>query len=228
MKLMNKKMAGGIAAAAAGVATVLAMSGAAQATDPITITGGPDANFVGTNVEFTAFPSGQVLDCHSQPGAQFDLAGHVVNPGVPRAHSSVAGELDSLTATNCYNTTAGPTAVTPNGSWDIYITGDPASGTSVWPAELRGVSADVVAAGCAFVAEGPNNTPGVVAGTFDTGSQVFTPTSSNLTVNDPTPDPSGGTGMCAILDIWDGDPVAIDGYWTNIPPSGSTAIGISH
>ena len=212
-KLSIRTMAAGAFATAGLTTAVLAGTlGSAQATDPYTPNGGPDANFVGSNIEFTVSPSNAVLNCPT-----FNLAGEIENPGTPRAHSARAGFMNSLTASGCTNPQLGATTVTPTGTWEIYVTGD-ATGT-VWPARIGNVNANVDATTGACNLD----VTGSVDGTFDTATQVFTPTTSALVTENVV-----GLG-CDTLDIIDGDTVDItDGVWTNTPPAGSGPLTLTH
>ncbi|WP_408898325.1 hypothetical protein ACJ5H2_04245 [Nocardioides sp. R1-1] len=216
---MNKRinrLATGLAATAAATATVVSMSAtAAQAATSYTPTGGPGANFVGTNVSFTDIEAGQTLTCTT-----FNLSGSIINSGASRAYGVDGGTLGSLTSSGCTNPLAGPTTVTPVGTWTVAVTGD-ASGTS-WPARLKNVKATVTAANCTF------GVTGVVNGRFDDSTQKFTPNAgaSGLTIDGGAGAPTGS--MCVTLDLQPGDTVAVGGYWTNTPPAGSTALDISN
>jgi hypothetical protein len=212
-KSIRNLAAAAFATAGLSTAVLAGTLGSAEATDPYTPGGGPGANFVSNgSVTFTVDPSGTTATC-----TDFDLAGSITNPGTPRAHSAVAGTLGSLSASGCTNPQLGAISVVPNGTWNILVTGDP-TGTT-WPARLSNVSAtvDALQADCILTATGS------LDGTFNTATQVFTPTTSNLTVDG---DPVGSS--CAILDILDGDPVAVSGSWTNTPPSGSSGLTLTH
>lgn len=226
---MNKRIArltgGLVATAAAGAAVISMTTTAAQAATTYTPSGGPSANFVGTGVTFTAQPSGQTLTCST-----FNLSGSITSPGTSRAYSAQAGSLGTLTSSGCTNPIAGATTVTPVGTWKVAITGDQTS-AGVWPAKLYDVKAYVSAANCNFYAGGANDTTGtgtgtgVVTGSFNTTTQRFTPspTSTGLVISTP---PVGS--ICPILDIYEDDQVQVGGYWTNTPPSGSTALAIAN
>lgn len=175
-----------LATAAAGVgaaATVMAMSAPANAaTQPV--------NFEGNGIDFTAVQANQTLSC-----PEFDLAGtfdDVPNTGV----------LNNLTASGCTNPIAGPTSVTPNGTWN-FAAGSNISG-SVWNADITNITATVSAAGCVF------NVAGSVDGEFDTSNQTFEVTTSNVQISNT---PSGF--LCPILGVAEGQDIAIDGSWTN-------------
>ncbi|MDF1705604.1 MAG: hypothetical protein P1U38_12600 [Aeromicrobium sp.] len=206
MKLFNKRKTSGLVAAAAIVLTTLAMGSPAHAATTYTPSGGPGANFVGNSVSFTATAAGQTLTCST-----FNLAGTIVSPGASRAIGANGGNLGSLTSSGCTNPIAGSTTVTPTGTWGVTITGDEVG--SVSPARLTNVVATVSAAGCTF------NVGGVVNGSFNDSTQVFTPVSgaSGLTI---TSNPSGF--LCPILGLAKNQTIEVGGSWTNTPPSGST------
>lgn len=226
MKKRFNRLAGGlVATAAAGAAIVSMTTTAAHAATTYTPSGGPSANFVGTNVSFTAQPSGQVLTCTT-----FNLSGSITTPGTSRAYGAQAGSLGTLSSSGCTNPIAGATTVTPIGTWKVAITGDQTA-PGVWPAKLYDVKAYVSAANCNFYAGGASDTAGtgtgtgVVNGSFNTATQRFTPsaTSTGLVISTP---PVGS--ICPILDIYEDDTVQVGGYWTNTPPSGSTALAIAN
>jgi hypothetical protein len=221
MKKFPHRLATGAMATAAAATTVLAMSTtAAQAATTYTPSGGPGAKFVGTGVSFTAQPSGQTLTCTT-----FDLSGTITSPGSSRAYGAEGGSLGTLTSSGCTNPIAGATTVTPIGTWKVTITGDESS-SGVWPARIYNVRANVVAADCAFEAgDADNAAGGYVDGSFDEVSQRFTPSATSAGLEVAT-DPVGA--ICPILDIYKGDPIEVGGYWTNTPPSGSTALAIAN
>ncbi|MFJ9313579.1 hypothetical protein ACIRN4_05245 [Pimelobacter simplex] len=196
------------AALAVAVSLALAVGGAgpAQAVNPYKPSGGPALRFVVDmpGATFTVVPSGVTTTC-----TMFTLNGVVEAPGVGRMHTTRAGYLDTWTTGGC-----GSVVVTPTGTWDVMITGDP-TGTA-WPARLRNAAAHGAAAGCSFDAAGD------VIGTFDTGTQKFTATSSTLTL-------SGVTGpLCPLLDIAAGDGLDVVGTWTDLPPLGSGPFALGH
>jgi hypothetical protein len=184
MKLLNtKKLAMGLAAGAMAATTAMAVASPAHAAVvPV--------NFEGNGITFTAVQADQELNCPT-----FDLAGDfddVANTGV----------LDDLTADGCTNDIAGSTEVTPNGAWD-FATGSNIGGT-VWNADITNVTANVVAAGCDF------DVAGDVTGEFDTSTQSFVVTSSNVVIDNT---PVGF--LCPILGVAQGQDIEIDGSWTN-------------
>ncbi len=211
MKLFNKRKTSGMVAAAALVLTTLAMGSPAHAATTFTPSGGPNVNFVGNSVSFTATAAGQTLTCST-----FNLAGSVASPGASRAIGANGGTLGSLTSSGCTNPIAGATTVSPTGTWGVTITGDEVS--SVAPAQLTNVVANVSAAGCTFTVGG------VVNGTFNDSTQKFTPVSgaSGLKI---TSVPSGF--LCTILGVAKDQTIAVGGTWTNTPPSGSTNLLIA-
>ena len=203
-------LAGAFAPAVLVTALVASTAGSAQATDPYTPGGGPDLNLMSSSsIQFTVSPSGAQFNCST-----FNLAGIVENPGTPRTHSARAGFMNSLTASGCTN------PLILQGTWEIYVTGDPASATpTVWPTRLANVevNVDLFTGACNF------SFTGSIDGTFDTATQVFTPTSSALVTDNVV-----GVG-CNTLDIIDGDAVDItDGDWTNAPPAGSGPLTLTH
>ncbi|WP_229054377.1 hypothetical protein [Aeromicrobium sp. Leaf350] len=214
MKIMNRRVLGGLVAAAATTATVLAMSGPAQATNPYTPGGGPAADFRATNLTFTDVDAGATLECE-----QVNLGGSIVNPGSSRAHSAVAGELDDIEAVNCNNDYFGATSINLTGTWDFFVTGDPTGG--LWPVELRDVSANVAAVGCSFTAKGPGGTSGTISGTFNPVTQKFAVTGDNLEVN-------SAVGSCWIIGVGNGNDVEVAGTWTNVPPAGNSPFSLTH
>lgn len=211
---MNKRinrLTGGLIATGAATAAILSMTATgAQAATTYTPTGG-SANFVGSSVTFTDIEAAQTLTCTT-----FNLSGSVTSSGTSRAYGADAGTLGTLTSSGCSHPLAGPTTVTPSGTWTVAITGDK-TGT-VWPARLKNVTAQVHAANCDFTASG------VVNGKFDTSTQKFTPNSgaSGLTINGGAGAPTGS--MCVTLDLQAGDNVAVGGSWTNT----GTAVAITN
>ncbi|KRF19046.1 hypothetical protein ASG90_03970 [Nocardioides sp. Soil797] len=211
MKIRNRSIAGGLAAGALAVTSVMAMSTSAQAAaDDYTPNGGPEAAFIGSNVSFTATEAGQTLTC-----TQFDLSGTVTDPGTSRAFGDEAGSLGDLQSSGCTNPVAGATTVDPIGVWGVTITG--AEVGSVSPAQLTDVNAFVEAAGCSF------NVGGTVNGEYDDSTGVFTPGGSGLTISDV---PVGF--LCSILGVAQGQSIEVNGTWQNVPPAGSTAMTITN
>ncbi|MBM0124129.1 hypothetical protein [Pimelobacter simplex] len=216
MKNRTHRLATGLLATAAAASTVVAMTAtAAQAATTYTPTGGLSASFVGTSVSFTDIEAAQTLTCTT-----FDLSGSIISSGSSRPYGADGGTLGSLSSSGCTNPLAGATTVTPVGTWTVAVTGD-ATGTS-WPAQLKNVKATVSAANCTF------GVTGVVNGRFDDSNQRFTPASgaSGLTIDGGAGAPTGS--MCVTLDLQPGDTIAVGGYWTNTPPTGSAALDISN
>lgn len=214
-KRINRLTGGLVASAAAGAAVLSMTSTSAYAATTYTPTGGPNANFVGTSVSFTDIEAAQTLTCST-----FNLSGSIISSGSSRAYGADGGTLGTLSSSGCTNPLAGATTVTPVGTWTVAITAD-ATGTS-WPAQLKNVKATVSAANCTF------GVTGVVNGKFDDSNQRFTPNAgaSGLTIDSGAGAPTGS--MCVTLDLQPGDTIAVGGYWTNTPPSGSTALDISN
>lgn len=204
MKLFSKRRMPGLAAAAAITLSMLGMGLPAHAASDYTAGGGPDVDFVGSNLSFTIVQAMQAFNC-----PQVDLAGSVVDPGVSRPFGDLASSIDVQSFAGCTNPWIGSFAVTPTGVWDFAIVGNEVGTES--PAVLGNVSADVVAAGCAF------EVGGTVDGIFDDATQVFTPTTSDLTI---TSTPTGF--LCPILGVASGQDITVDGTWTNSPPAGSS------
>lgn len=191
-----------VASAAAGVAVLATTATGAYAATTYTPTGGSSVNFVGSGVSFTDIEVDQTLSC-----SKFDLAGSVTGSGTSRSYGTAAGNLGTLSTGGCSNALAGPTTVTPVGTWTVAITGD-ATGSS-WPARLDNVKANLSAANCTFAVSG------VVNGRFDDATQKFTPVSgaSGLTIDGGAGAPTGS--MCVTLDLQPGDTIRVDGSWTN-------------
>lgn len=198
------------------LAAVFAMSLPAYAASDYTPDGGPNVEFVGSNVAFTVDSTDQELDCPT-----FNLLGNVIDPGDSRAFGDDGLLLDDLAATGCTNPVAGPTDVTPHGDWKVAVTG-PETG-SVSPVNLHDVevTVDALSGACTF------DVVGNLDGTFDDASQVFDPSTSNLEVA-ATPAPNGP--LCELLGVEPGVHVSIDddAYWTNVPPSGSVDVEITN
>lgn len=200
----------------AALAAVFAMSLPAHAASDYTPNGGPEANFVGSNVAFTVDSTGQELDCPT-----FNLLGEVINPGVSRAFGESAGVLDQLEAIGCTNPLAGDTDVTPYGDWKIAVTGaETGSESPVTLSDIK-VTVNALSGACTF------DVVGSLDGIFDDSTQVFTPTVSNLEVAS-SPAPSGF--LCNVLGVAPGVHVSIDAntFWTNTPPAGNTDLDITN
>lgn len=200
----------------AALAAVFAMSLPAHAASDYTPNGGPQANFVGSNVAFTVDSTGQRLDCPT-----FNLLGNVTDPGVSRSFGESAGVLNDLTALGCTNVLAGPTDVTPHGEWKIAVTGPKDGSESPVTLSDIEVTVNALSGACEF------DVVKSLDGTFDDATQVFTPTVSNLEVAS-SPAPSGF--LCNTLGVAPGVHVSIDAdtVWTNTPPAGSTDLEITN
>lgn len=203
MHLIDVALTGIVAAAAL-------VTGPTQTAASFTPNGGPEVNFVGSDVSFRNVQAQQTLTCE-----QVDFAGAVLDPGTGRPYGDNAGLLDDLTADGCTNPLGGPTSVTLTGTPTVSITGDP-TGTK-WPAQLADVSASISVAGCSFTVKG------TVDGVFDTATQVVTPTSNTLTIVE---EPIGY--LCPIPGLAKDQTFEVEGYWTNVPPPGSGPLTIAY
>lgn len=183
-------------------ALLVGTAAAAQATS--TPNGGPDVNFIGTNVSFTPVGSSPIA-C-----APFDLAGSLVNPGSSRAFGDPTAVLNSFNTGSC----SGPGTVDPSGFWGFAVTGNP-TGT-VWPARLTDITASVDSTSCAY------EIAGEVDGVFNSASQTFVATSSDVQI---ATNPVGF--LCPILGVAQGQNIDVSGSWTNVPPSGSSPITLA-
>ena len=112
------------------------------------------------------------------------------------------GALDDVTFTDCTNPWWGDTDVTSTGTWD-FAAGSNVSG-SVWAADITNITANIVAAGCDF------DVAGSVTGEFDSSTQSFVVTSSNVVISNT---PSGF--LCPVLGVAQGQDIEFDGSWTN-------------
>lgn len=194
-----------LVALALATAVLSGGAGPAHAVNPYKPSGGPVLRFVvdSPGATFT-LPSGVTTTCTT-----FTLNGAVEMPGTGRAHTTRAGFLNTWTTGGC-----GSMTITPSGTWDVMITGDPAG--TVWPARLRNAAAHGTTSGCSFDAAGD------VVGTFDAATQKFTAIASTLTI-------SGVTGfLCTVLDILGGDRLDVSGTWTDTPPAGSGPFVLGH
>lgn len=194
----------GIALTTLITAAVL-MATPASASTTFTPDGGPEVNFVGTDITFTNIQADQELNCE-----QVDFAGTVVDPGETRVFGENAGALSSLTASGCTNDIGGLTDVDLVGSPTVSITAAP-NGTA-WPAQLNDVSAIISAPGCNFTVDGS------VDGVFDTATQVVTPTANTLTITEIT------GYLCQMLGLAKDQTFTVDGSWTNVTPAGSSPL----
>ncbi|XBB66179.1 hypothetical protein ABFU82_18985 [Nocardioides sp. WV_118_6] len=186
-----------------------------HAATTYTPTGGPIVRFVGTSVSFTDIEVSQTFGCTTSK-----MAGSVSSSGTSRAYHADGATLGTLEFLGCTNAQAGATAIAPSGTWTLAIIGDPVGQT--WPARLKNVSFGMLMTNCGFMVQGS------IGGRFNQYTQQFIPNTgpSGLTVLGGSHPPLGS--MCATLDIQPGDSIAVGGYWTNSPPSGSTALLISN
>lgn len=181
-----------------------------------TVTGGPDADFVGSGITLTDVDSSILppLTCLT-----FDLIGTVTNSGASRAYGAEAGSLGSLNASGCVG-------LVPVGAWKVAITGyvDGAN----WQARLSGIEVNVTAPGCSFPL-GAGTATDYVSGTFNDSTQVFTPNpgagpnASTLTISATPAGPN-----CTLYGVAQGDRASVAGTWTNTPPTGSTPLTITN
>ncbi|KAB2812661.1 hypothetical protein F9L07_13015 [Pimelobacter simplex] len=146
----------------------------------------------------------------------FTIAGAVDRPGVLRAHSEPAADVDTFAANRCWAPQWGYVQHDQVGTWKIQVTGDPVGTT--WPV----VVTDVLFRLAGHTVDCNYDTGGAIGGTFDTATQVFVPTSSSLTLRDVT------GSDCATLDLQSGDPVSLTGTWTNVPTAGDGPLSFSH
>lgn len=136
------------ALAAALLTAVVFSAGAgapAEAVGEYTPHGGPEINFVGSNVVFSVDSTGQATGCLT-----FDLLGELIDPGVSRTTGDYAGIVDDLTAIGCINPLSGDVDVTPHGEWGLAVTGPESS--SVTPVTLYGVelTANLLSGACTY------------------------------------------------------------------------------
>lgn len=195
-------------ALALGLVTTAAVE--ARAGTTYTPSGGPAVRLVGTMISITDVPAAQTITCQ-----QFDIAGTVHSPGAARGFGSPAVDLGALTYTLCTNPVMGWMPVTVDPGWTLDVTGQ-ANG-SVWPARVNNVVMRLAMANCDL------RLAGTMPGTFDTATQRFTPTftASTLVLT------SVVGSMCVTLDWQVGDQMSFGGYFTNVPPSGSTPLTLS-
>ncbi|MEV5001478.1 hypothetical protein [Nocardioides sp. LML1-1-1.1] len=181
----------------------------ARAGTTYTAAGGPSVRLVGSIVTITDVPAGQTIAC-----SQYDVAGRVIDPGAVRSHGTAAADLGALTS-QCVHPIVGNLTSTVDPGWTVDVTG-PANGTA-WPARLSGVRIRMVGVGCDLTFSG------TVPGTLDTATQRFTPTpaASTLVLT------AVAGGFCVPLDFQVGDQMSFGGYFTNVPPTGSTALSLS-
>lgn len=208
----------------------------ATAATTYTVSGGPTTNFVASvQPSGTTTPSpglhlqliepNQFISCTG-----FSLGGSVVSPGVSRAYGADAAGLGTLIANGCTNPVMGATTFTALTTPALTIIGDATGGR--WPARVKNVQWKVRWVNCTFYLSG------VINGSLDPATQVFTPAGNprtspaadgvpvGLTISD-TPAPPTGS-MCVTFDLQVGDSVAITGTFANTPPSGSTTLAVAN
>lgn len=159
---------------------------------------GAGVTFIGTGVGFTDIPAAQpVTSC-----TPFDMSGSVVSSGAYRAFGSPAVSLPTRTISGC----TGPATLTPSGTWNLTVTGDPNPARTVWPVRLTGVTLAFARASCSF------SMSGSIQGTFNEANQRFTPSAgaSGLTIST---NPVGS--LCVTFDFQQDDEIEVGGYWTN-------------
>ncbi len=178
-----KKLLIGLAAAVVVAVSALSATSPAQAAIvPIDLEGG--------GITWTIVQADQEFFCPT-----FDLAGDFDDV-------DNVGALDDVTFTDCTNPWWGDTDVTSTGTWD-FAAGSNVSG-SVWAADITNITANIVAAGCDF------DVAGSVTGEFDSSTQSFVVTSSNVVISNT---PSGF--LCPVLGVAQGQDIEFDGSWTN-------------
>lgn len=199
-------------AALATAATLVVASTPAHAATTYTPNGGPAVKLVGTGITLTDLPANQAFTCTAST-----LDGPVASPGTSRTYGSATAALTSTTGP-CTNAVVGPTTVTQLGSWSLGVTGDEVA-PGRWPARLDGVRLRMRSSSCDLTLEG------TVEGTFDEGTQRFTPRTgaSGLVIT-----AAGGTYCALVLDMRVGDEIEVGGHWTNVPPAGSTALTVDN
>ncbi|MEG9227514.1 hypothetical protein [Aeromicrobium sp. Sec7.5] len=211
MKTLAKRLASSMIAFTATLALAVAMSSPASAATTYTPGGGPNVNFVGSNVSFTFIQANQTWTCQT-----FNLAGSIASPGLSRAIGWNAANVGTLTSAGCSNVIMGPTTITPTGTWGMTVTGDALGST--WPVRITNVNATFSMNGCSF------QIGGVANGTFDVATQRFTPVgpASGLKI---VSTPAGF--ICPIIGVAKDQDIKIGGTWTNTPPAGSGPLTIA-
>ena len=178
-----KQLLIGLATAVVVAVSALSVTSPAQAAIvPIDLEGG--------GITWTIVQADQEFFCPT-----FDLAGDfddIANEGL----------LDDVTFGGCTNSWWGSVGMSPNGAWDLAV-GSNISG-SVWNAAIANVTAHVIPPGCEF------DVAGSVTGEFDSSTQSFVVTSSNVVISNT---PSGF--LCPILGVAQGQDIDFDGSWTN-------------
>jgi hypothetical protein len=195
-----------VAASAAAALTAVGFTATAAHAATVTVSGGPDVDFVGSSVSFTDTNAGQTLTCST-----FDLRNSAPITTGSITTPAVIANLNDLNSSGCTNPIVGATTVTPTGNWNYQV-------DSATTGELTNVTAFISAAGCSF-----NVGPGSVPGVWNNANHTFTPNGpTTLTIADT---PSGL--LCPLLGVAQGDHITVSGLWTNTPPAGSTQVSIS-
>jgi hypothetical protein len=200
MKLHRVRLAA--AACGAAVLTAVGLTPTAAYAATVTVSGGPDVDFVGNSVSFTDTAAGQTLTCTT-----FDLSGGPITTGTITT-PAIIGTAGTLTSSGCTNPIMGTETVTPIGTWSYQV-------DSATTGELTNVTAFIAMAGCSYTVGG------TVTGTWNNNAHTFSPTSSTLTIIDT---PSGF--ICPLLGWEQGDHITVSGSWTNTPPAGSSQLNI--
>lgn len=218
--LVRRRFLAPVAAAVLALLLVLVSTTPAQAFTTYTPSGGSQVELRSSNITLTNASTGMNLVCGNGPSYRFDLGGTVVNPGASRPYGAAAASLTTLTtapAVVCHHPYC-HAPVTMTGTWSLSMTGDPTAGS--WPARLSGVRMRLDCAGyfgmpCRFTLVGS------IDGRFAPATQRFTPSAGyDLVVEDPW--------VCPDIDVLQGDPFQVGGYWTNVPPSGSSPLLIAN
>ncbi|MBU2695098.1 hypothetical protein [Pimelobacter sp. 30-1] len=202
-----------VLAALATAAALVATSIPAQAATTYTPSGGAALRLVGTGITITDIPAGQVFNCTAST-----LDGPVASAGTSRAYGAATAALTSTTGP-CTNAVVGPTTVTQLSTWSLAVAGDELV-PGRWPARIDGVRLRMRGGSvCDLTLEG------TVEGTFDEGTQRFTPATgaSGLVIT------AVSGNLCALtLDMRVGDEIEVGGYWTNVPPAGSAPLALAN
>lgn len=204
-----RRVLGSLAATALALGLVATAAVEARAGTTYTPSGGPSVRIVGTSITIQDPPAGQTIAC-----SQYDVAGQIIDPGAVHPYGTAAVDLGALTS-HCVHPIVGNLTSTVDPGWTLDVTG-PVSGTS-WPARLSGVKVRMVGVGCDLTFSG------TMPGTVDTTTQRFTPTpaASTLVLT------AVAGGFCVPLDYQVGDQMSVAGHFTNVPPTGSTALSLS-
>ena len=211
MKTLAKRLASSVIAFAATLALAVAMSSPASAATTYTPGGAPNVNFGSSNASFQFIQANQTFTC-----AQFGPAGEIVNAGTRRAVGTNGVVLTSFASSGCTNPIWGTTTYAATETSGLTVTGDAVG--SIVPVRFTGLEFVFTGAACSF------KVGGVLNGTFDTGTQRFTPVdgASGLKV---TSTPTGH--LCPILGMAVGHDLKLGGTWTNTPPAGSGPLTIA-